>query len=389
MLRRGRANERMRRPTFGDVTSGRQQATFRKPDVDVRQQQTNRSRIRRAICGSLIVVGCLACTSQAFADSVTLSVTTTTGASDPAAHVPRLFTVSGTSAVSARVFIKYRAPGGAACAPSAETDSGTYLDGYDEYDDTDVNGAFSFTGAQTWPTPGAVVFCMWLADNSESVSTPFTQAITFRAPTGTITATFNPIAPTVNNAATITITGASEAPADVFATVRTAGGSGCAPTYGADSGDEVMDGDDVNGSFSLTATTTQSTPGNYLLCLWLAQSSTDPNPVAGPQPQPFTVTGPTPVVQRTRVAASSTLRRRGARYSGRISTSASCSGRRTVVLRRAGTGVKSFGRTLSRANGTYTISRSTRLRGTVYVIVTARSQGGTICSSTRSTQIRG
>jgi hypothetical protein len=256
-----------------------------------------------------------------------------------------------------------------------------------------VNGTFSLPRAETWDTPGTFVFCIWLSAQESTVATPFTQAITFRAPTGTITASVNPVAPRINEQATITVTGASEAPAYVYAKVRPNGGTGCAPSYSADSGKDLLSGESVNGSFSLPVTTTQSTAGSYLMCLWLATSSTDAAPIAGPQPQPFDVLGPPPpppaAVPPTRVAASSSLRRRGSRYSGRLATGSDCLGRRTVVLRRVGGGAKSFGRALTRKNGTFSIQRTRRLRGRVYVVAVAQTRANTICSAGRSATIRG
>jgi len=191
------------------------------------------------------------------------------------------------------------------------------------------------------------------------------------------------------------VIGVSEAPAKVFAKLRPGGGTACAATYSADSGEGLLTGKDVDGAFSIPLTTTQSAAGSYVLCLWLAASSTDPAPIAGPQPQPFDVVGPPPpplppaVTPPTRVAASSSLRRRGSRYSGRVSTRTDCLRRRTVVLRRAGSGTRSFGRTLTRNNGTFTFQRTRRLRGSIYVVVVARRQAQTICSAARSARIRG
>lgn len=349
-------------------------------------------RTRALLYGLALAVGFLALgAGQASADSVTLSVTTTTGQSDPAAGVGRVFTLSGTSAVETRVWVKYRAPGGAACAPSADTDTGETLFEYgtNYFDGRTVNGAFSIARADTWPTPGTYVFCFWLSRASNTVSTPFTQAITFRAPTGTITATVNPITPQINQTATINVTGASEAPAYVFAKLRPGGGAACAPSYSADTGDELIDGQEVNGAFSLNATTTKETAGTYLICLWLAKSSNDATPIAGPQPQTFTVQAPRVEPVRERIAVTSTLRRRGSRYSGRIRTRTDCINRRTVVLRRVGSGKKSFGRARTRSNGTFTIQRGRRLRGRVYVVVASRGQGLVTCISGRSRKIRG
>lgn len=187
------------------------------------------------------------------------------------------------------MYIEYRPSGGAACAPSAGTDSGDYLGSLSFFD---ANGTFSRSEALTWRTPGTFVFWIWIASSSSAVSTPFTTAITFRAPTGTITATINPITPLTNQEAAITVTGASEAPGEVYAKVRPAGGAACAPTHRADSGTSVLYGADVNGAFSIPATTTQQTAGSYLLCLWLARSDDDPAPFAGPQPQLFNVAAP-------------------------------------------------------------------------------------------------
>lgn len=358
-----------------------------------RSRRTYHIGKRAALCGLAIALGLLVGPGQALADSATISVTTTAGAPDPVAGVPRTFTLAGSSALPSRVWVKYRPPGGAACAPSAYTDSGTPLFDFTPFYGGNVNGAFNFSNADAWRTPGSFVFCIWLSDSSTTVTTPFTQAINFRSPTGTITATVNPITPRINEAATVTVTGASEAPAKVFAKLRPAGGAACAPTFSADSGDSLITGESVNGAFSLPVTTTPSAAGSYLLCLWLAASSTDPAPIAGPQPQPFTVVGPPPpppvAAASTRVAASSSLRRRGSRYSGRLSTSSDCLGQRTVVLRRLGGGTKAFGRTLTRTNGTFTFQRTRRLRGSVYAVVVAQRRATTICGAGRSTPIRG
>jgi hypothetical protein len=354
----------------------------------------DRARKRAVLCGLMVAGGLMIGAGPAFADSVTLSVTTTTGASDPVVGIGRTFTLSGSSAVPTNVFMKYRPAGGAPCASSAATDSGTTA--FNSFYGNPVNGAFSIALAGTWRLPGTFVFCYWLAPSDVAVATPFTQAITFRPPTGTITATVDPITPQVNQPATITVTGASEAPSFVFASIRPAGPAGCAPTYSADTGTGLLSGTPVNGAFSIPVTTTQRTAGSYVLCLWLADSSTDATPIAGPQPQPFNVVGPPPPpvvvlpVIASHYTTSSTLRRRAARYSGRVAGFSGCQGRRTVVLRRVGSGTKSFGRSLSRANGTFTIQRSRRLRGTLYVIVLQRKASATvICNTTRSGTIRG
>jgi hypothetical protein len=83
------------------------------------------------------------------------------------------------------------------------------------------------------------------------------------------------------------------------------------------------------------------------------------------------------------------LHRRGSRYSGRLATAGECLASRTVLLRRAGSGTRSFGRTLTRRNGTFTFQRKRRLRGRVYAVVLARRKAQTICSAGRSATTRG
>lgn len=136
--------------------------------------------------------------------------------------------------------------------------------------------------------------CFWIADLSSTVATPFTQSIAFWPPTATITATISPAVPRPGEHTTVTVTGASEAPLQAFAEVRRDGGAPSSATYATDTGASLLERHLVDGAFSIGASMTQQSPGPYLLCLWLAESSTDPAPAAGPQPQPFAVVAPPP-----------------------------------------------------------------------------------------------
>jgi hypothetical protein len=266
-----------------------------------------------ALASLIVLTVVLVCSGSALADTATITVTTTTGQSDPAAGVPRLFTVSGTTASGTanspeRLFVKYRAPGGSPCAPTPGSDPGSYVTekGGTNFDGSygslfngdaingSFNPSFSFQAAVTWGAPGTYVFCIWLTPDNPTPVTPYTQQITFRSPTGTISATVNPIMPTPGQQATITVTGASEASKKVYATIRSAGGQSCATTFGADTGTSLIDGTNVDGMFTMQATTTQATAGTYLICLWLADSSNDSSPIAGPQPETFMVASPPP-----------------------------------------------------------------------------------------------
>lgn len=95
------------------------------------------------------------------------------------------------------------------------------------------------------------------------------------------------------------------------------------------------------------------------------------------------------IAKRVRAASKLSLSRQGRRYRGRVSsTRAACLAKRRVVLRRVGSGTRSFGSTRTRSNGTWSISRA-RLRGRVYAVVATRSTGLTICRAASSRRIRG
>lgn len=256
--------------------------------------EAGRRTLGLALLGAVLLA--LTVASSAQADSASITFTDAVGNSDPAVGVGRTLSVTGNSAVSKRVYVKVRAAGGAPCAPSASSDaaSRSYYGSFagDDLYGTTVNGNFTLRKTGTWDTPGSFLFCTWLASTSTDPVAPFSQVVTFRAPTGSISATVAPIAPLAGQTATVTIAGSSEAPKRVYSKIRPAGGAPCAPSASTDSGNGLIYGTDVNGAFSVATTTTLDTAGAYLLCMWLADSSTDAAPVAGPQPATFTVTEP-------------------------------------------------------------------------------------------------
>ena len=98
---------------------------------------------------------------------------------------------------------------------------------------------------------------------------------------------------------------------------------------------------------------------------------------------------PPPTVTVKKYATVVKLRRNGRRYSGRVvSVRSSCQRSRVVTLRRVGSS-GSFGTAVTRRSGTFTIRRSARLRGKVYVRVTQRSSSTLLCRGGTSRRIRG
>jgi hypothetical protein len=106
----------------------------------------------------------------------------------------------------------------------------------------------------------------------------------------------------------------------VYATIDVAGGAGCAPTYGTDPGSSLVDGQNVDGPFSIPETVTEEKAGNYIVCLWLASSDSDTSPVAGPQPEPFTVAVPPPPCTVPKLPAHTSLASAKARIVARHCT---------------------------------------------------------------------
>jgi hypothetical protein len=272
--------------------------------------QADRGRWAAIAMTSAVLIAAVALlvgASSARADSATLSVLRTDGQPDPAARVPRVFALSGVASVPETVYVKFRPAGGAPCAPNASSDSGSTFNTYPEgfYGDDHVNGAFRVQLVDTWPTAGEVLFCIWLSTgDSQTITTPFSQLVTFRGPIGAISASVSPGTVRPRKNAIVTVSGSTETPTYVFAKVRPAGGAPCAPTASSDTGSYIISSSSVNGSFSLQATISEETPGTYLVCAWLADTSDDATPVAGPQSTTFGVASPPPPRCRVPTLAS-------------------------------------------------------------------------------------
>ncbi len=161
------------------------------------------------------------------ADGVAIAVTTDSGQLDPMAFAPRVFTVSGTSTVSTRLYVKYRAADGTACGTVPISEPGRWLTGF--AGDSVVTGPFSLQRVVTWDAAGPYMFCSWLAPSDQSIVAPIAQTISFRPPTGAIDlARVRPAVPRPDQYFTLTLSGTTEAPGRVYAKIRPAGGAPCA-----------------------------------------------------------------------------------------------------------------------------------------------------------------
>lgn len=246
------------------------------------------------------------------ANAVSFRVLDTSNVEDPVEDVARTFVFEGTADAPTRIYVKYRAAGGAPCAPSAFSDSGVAIDPYDDA----VNGNFRIAYAETWRTSGSYLFCMWLAPTSSTVAPSFSRTVTFRNPNGSVSIAAAPVVFLPRVAGTLTVSGVSEAPRRLYVKYRASGGAPCAPSPFADSGQGIDPYDvAVNGAFSIKELRSFDRPASLVLCAWLREGSSDIEPV-GTTPSAFNllVRAPPPCVVpslrgRTIKAAVAALRR--------------------------------------------------------------------------------
>jgi hypothetical protein len=117
----------------------------------------------------------------------------------------------------------------------------------------------------------------------------------------------------------------------------------------------------------------------------------DGDGVADADDQCKTVAGPAPkgCPSKKRYATLVTLRHSGRRFTGRVSSSGpGCAGGRRVVLRRQGAGTRSYGSTVARSNGTFTIVIGRSARGRFLAVVAERSLKTRLCRVGRSKALR-
>ncbi len=228
--------------------------------------------------------------ATASADTATIAFTDANGVSDPVARAIRTVTISGTTSAPEHLYVKYRAAGGAPCASSWHDDPGglpfTHSYTGDSFADP-VSGDFSLRLTGPWPSVGAQLLCMWLASSPTQDVTPIGQVVTFRAPTGTIAVNLTTPQIVLGEAITVTISGSSEAPATVDATLHGGVNFPCAASYRDDGGRTLVGNHAVHGAFSFSATTTDLFATDTMVCVWLTDPFGPFTPFAGPQQATF------------------------------------------------------------------------------------------------------
>ncbi len=241
---------------------------------------------RLPLIALILALGFCALVTTASADTATITFADANGTPDPVAGASRTVTISGTTSASEHLYVKSRAAGGAPCASSSAGDPGDVPFRYpytgDSFDAA-VNGDFTLKRTGSWPTVGAQLFCIWLAGSPSQSVTPISQIVTFRAPIGTLAVAVTPAQVAPGQAITVTITGTSEVPAMVYATLHGGANLSCAASYLDDGGRTLVHSRVAAGAFSLVATTTELYAGDTAVCAWLGDSDNGSPPYAGPQ----------------------------------------------------------------------------------------------------------
>jgi hypothetical protein len=101
--------------------------------------------------------------------------------------------------------------------------------------------------------------------------------LAFTAPAAAQSVALTPPADPVEDVAfLVTATGVGIEDYNVYGTIKPVGAVGCGPTYDTDAdGDNFMYGADAEGAYSVADDAKVSQPGQYLLCAWLQEYSSD------------------------------------------------------------------------------------------------------------------
>lgn len=204
---------------------------------------------------------------SAQAASVSVSAT-----ADPLEDRPITFTAGAQGDGDARyVYAKVRPDDGRACAPSYRAETGTGPDLFFR----DVAAA---TEVRTFEDPGAFVVCAYLSESSSDVPVARGELrFAVRANRAAL-AVQAPAAATVGTAFPVRLAGSTELGRDLYAKYKPVGAGACGPSRAADpSASSFAFAQAANGAFALPRLVGPiRDPGQYRLCAWLQEGSSDP-----------------------------------------------------------------------------------------------------------------
>lgn len=265
------------------------------------------------------------------------------------------FRTSATSAL--RLYVRTRAQGGPACAPTPYTDPGTYVVGYPSYYDIAV-GDTALSKVLTWSSPGAFRYCAWLSSGTDSgpIDARSEGTFTVASPVGAITAVVAPPAVQKDQSFVVTVNGTSEVSRTLLWRLRSAAEPACTAQPSLDPGTASFTKQDtVLGNFSIPITLSIGEFGTYRFCSWVASNSSD---IAALGVNETTISVPAPpaiVATRTSIVKAFAVGKRRVTVAARVSAdTGNPAGRCQLIQRPPGGGIIAF---TSPNNGVCTFQR--------------------------------
>jgi|GEM_PF-2822456 len=263
------------------------------------------------------------------------------------------FIFTGSTSATNEIYATFRVSGGVPCAPSFRADSGSGI----------VFGEPSGTQEiLTRDDPGAYVLCAYLAaSSSDPPIEAFTLPVTVRPNTATL-AIQAPVAGNPGVAVPVTLAGTTELGRELYAKSKPVGSGPCAQSRSADpSSDSFAFFESALGAFAVPRLAGPfASVGQYTLCAWLQESSTDVVAEAAASAV-VTIVPPIPVLTSLEVSPSAfAAQPSGGFTTGSVFSSATTISYRldntaagvrlTVAARRSGRRVGASCRRATRAN---------------------------------------
>lgn len=232
-------------------------------------------------CMRLLLIGTIAYFALFVGPAQAVDTVTVTFGADPTEEVPLPITAAWSSTDSSvRVRVTVKPAGGLACAANFAADNPNSNDVI--YTSGTTSGSTSEN--ETFSEPGVFTLCGYLEDPSTDAVLMATGPLTLAVRSAAATVALA-VPPRVDPGQTFAVTAyfTAELSRSLFVTVKPAGGRGCEPSYAADSPNsrDVIYTSGVQGTGNRQENFTASdVNGNYLLCSYVQEGSSDTAPEA-------------------------------------------------------------------------------------------------------------
>jgi surface-anchored protein len=256
--------------------------------------------LRRALPVAALLLAFGASAAHA-ADSITV-----TAGTDPTEEVPLAVTANWTSSstTGTAVYMTVKPAGPLSCGASYSADA-------PNSDDVLGTGVATPSGSNsanwTFSEPGTFTLCGYLQKLSDGTALAASGPVTVTVRSATASAAISmPARVDTGKPFPLSVAVTAELRRQVFVTIKPAGGRGCEATYTLDSpnSDDVLSGN-AQGVQTVSGTVTASqTPGKYLLCAYVQESSSDT--AAEATTSATFLVGPDPCVTAKGVLAAAT-----------------------------------------------------------------------------------